>query len=154
MSRPTRTQFSARGDVYLLVQEWAVSQVNLPDYERVEPELASKILASLPAALGGQPKLRRMLSGAEQRSPAGPQASSGGPHRGPAKLALFRRARIPALPLAPPEEEPIYEPAWAPEEPPMLESVIELAAQAAIAATLVAAAANGAPFCEMCENCQ
>jgi hypothetical protein len=147
MSRPTRTQFSARGDVYLLVQEWAVSQVTLPDYERVEGPLADKILASLPPAVGGQPALGRMLSGAVQRSPASRGSGAG-------RLALFRRVPIPARPFAPPEQEPEYEPAWQPEPPPLLESVVELAAQAAIAATLIAAAANGAPFCEKCENCQ
>jgi hypothetical protein len=146
VSKPTRTQFSARGDVYLLVQEWAVPSVTLPDYERVDIELATKILASLPSAIK-QPKLRSMLAAAALGSPASAQ-------RRPNALALFRRARIPALPLAPPEQEAQYEPIWVPEEPPMLESVVELAAQVAIAATLIAAAANGAPFCEKCENCQ
>lgn len=143
MSRPTRTQFSARGDLYLLVQEWAASQIELPGYERVELELATKILASLPPALSGQAALRQLL-----------HPSLANARRRPKGLVLFRRARIPALPLAPPEPVHAYEPDWAPEPPPMLEAVVELAAQAAIAATLIAAAQNGAPFCEMCENCQ
>jgi hypothetical protein len=134
----------------LLVQDCVVSQVTLPDYERVEPELAARILASLPSSVGGQPPVRRMLSAATQ------VVSPANTRRVPVGLALFRRARIPALPHAPPEQEPAYEPAWEPEPPPLLEEPVvhELAAQAAIAATLIAAAANGAPFCEMCENCR
>ena len=149
VSEARRAEFAVRGELYLLVREWALPAGGLAGYARVEPERAAELLASLPGALARQPGLGALLAGARG---VGASPSQTRPRaRG---LVLFRRVPIAAQAEAPAEEAAPVVPVWKPEEPPMLEPVIELAAQAAIASTLIAAAANGAPFCEMCGNCQ
>ncbi len=150
MSQRARAELVIRGELYLLVSAWAEARVELAGYERVEPELAGRILAGLPATVRAQPGVRGLLADAAFAA-SGPLARA---DRGPAGLALYRRAPVRAQPFAPPEPDAIA-PAWAPEEPPLLDLPrAALVGQAAIAATLLAAALVGAPFCEKCENCQ
>lgn len=146
MSGGRRAHFVARGRQYVLAYEWDLPG-DTRGYARVEAERAVELLAALPANTARHPGLAALLgvAGLGQSSIA-----SGRPRmRG---LVLLEHAPWRAQGEAPPEVEvPEEVIEWRP--PPEPAKVVELRAQATIAATLLAAAANGAPFCEMCENC-
>lgn len=145
MSRAPRAEFRYLGRRYVALAPWAAQGLELPGYERVEASRAREIFAALPRRFAQHPGVRVMLAGA------------GGPPLQPdprgLRLVLYRELALRAQPHAP-EPELELEPMQAePTPPPLLDLRVELAGQAAIAATLLAAAANGAPFCEKCEDC-
>lgn len=148
MSGGRRAHFVARGRQYVLAYEWDLPG-DTRGYARVEPERAAELLAALPASVARHPGLAGLLEAAGIR-----RASIARARPRLRGLVLLEAAPWRAVGEAPPEAEEVIEEVIEWQPPPEPErKVVELRAQATIAATLLAAAANGAPFCEVCENC-
>lgn len=177
MSRAPRAEFSFQGELYVALAAWAAEGVELSGYERLAPARARQILAALPRQFEQHPGVRVMLAGAGRPRPSPVPSPSSRPIQSPVpsprsspepaprpclgraepercELVLYRRARVETRPFASELELDIERAPLEPEPPPLLDLRVELAGQAAIAATLLAAAANGAPFCQKCEDCR